>query len=125
MSFPIPVFPLLCDQWLSPRNPGSGAPDVTNLACQLYHNPHAIFPFIMYVGTPTNPQQDTHSIMSLIKFPVGTVTLNAFDILQPDNTVAEYHQVRYVCRFYAGFPQAFDGAYCTRVDATGSRIFFY
>ena len=122
MSFPIPVFPLSMDQWIFPRIPNNGAPDVTGIQAQLYHNPHAVFPWWMPPGGPTDPNYH-YDYLGLVKVPLGAMTPTKGDILLPNNTGVWYYKVVAFYHFYAGFPQEFIGIYGYRVDAAATPVF--
>lgn len=125
MTFPIPVFPTLCDKWTWPNTPGTGAANVVNVPAQLYCSPHGMQPWFHQLKPATAPYYVEHDLLALIKVAPGTLTVVANDILQPDNTVAEYFMVRYYYRFYAGFPQEFFGMWCYRCTNLGNELFVY
>lgn len=110
-----PVYPLLSDIWQSGHLPSGGPADLFNVPSQLYISPQCPQLIFTQSGLP-----GAGVFSTLGKFAPGLVTFARGDIVQFDNTVAEYHVVKYKEIFYKGFVSSFEGVVVFQCNANGT-----
>lgn len=113
MAYPVTVYPLVGSVWKTPLKPSANPFSFTNVAFQLYVDPHWTFP-VPTAGALIN------YVPVMIKTPPTLHVYNRNDIIQPDTGVAEYYLVGAAEHIFKGFPQAFDALYCFQCNANGT-----
>jgi hypothetical protein len=117
MSFPIPTFPLVGDVWTFPAKPSGGAASVTNIPFQLYVSSHELGAYLILATLGLSADW----YVQIKTGEGGGYTFNRGDVIQPDNTIAEYYLHVWREHYYKGFPsQAYLGLMCVQCNANGT-----
>lgn len=113
MAYELPTFNLRFSQWLSPRTPQDGAPDIENIPGQLYIQSR--FPIDMQ---PVIANSYIPPI--IIRYMEASLDPHLDDIFVAETLPGEYYKARAYFRMHAGFPNEYMSLLVVQCDADGT-----